>query len=293
MLFRSVSQSRYKPETPIITIFQTLSVLRIKYITKSIVKKIQKDVKAKNILSTLTASGIRQKFGTQAKRVLSGIENTAKKLWKAGLLFLKNAKYAEMFLKQNFTISNFAQTIANQNTGVMLGLTTFSANAECAIGNLPLINILNKFFAARNAPQSIFQLLRPAGLTLRENLSSLVKSAGKNTNRPRQGKTTFAVLNAKPNQNQLYQNVLSATTSFEQENIQKQDFVAPSVLESITVLEERNELVYDIEVDECHEYFANGILVHNCIDGVRYVVLSEITGIGQPQNLYNVLGKFA
>ena len=32
---------------------------------------------------------------------------------------------------------------------------------------------------------------------------------------------------------------------------------------------------------------------NHLIDGVRYVVLSEITGIGQPQNLYNVLGQFA
>ncbi len=31
---------------------------------------------------------------------------------------------------------------------------------------------------------------------------------------------------------------------------------------------------------------------NHLIDGVRYVVLSEITGIGQPQNLYNVLGQF-
>jgi len=35
-------------------------------------------------------------------------------------------------------------------------------------------------------------------------------------------------------------------------------------------LEERK--VYDIMVDENHEYFANGILVHNCIDAARYVV---------------------
>ena len=32
------------------------------------------------------------------------------------------------------------------------------------------------------------------------------------------------------------------------------------------------QLVYDLEVDEVHEYFANGILVHNCIDSMRYAV---------------------
>jgi hypothetical protein len=25
-------------------------------------------------------------------------------------------------------------------------------------------------------------------------------------------------------------------------------------------------------IEDCHEYFANGILVHNCIDALRYAV---------------------
>jgi hypothetical protein len=33
----------------------------------------------------------------------------------------------------------------------------------------------------------------------------------------------------------------------------------------------RNELTYDLMVDEIHEFFANGLLVHNCIDPIRYV----------------------
>lgn len=32
------------------------------------------------------------------------------------------------------------------------------------------------------------------------------------------------------------------------------------------------DLVYDISVDEVHEFFANGILVHNCIDAARYAL---------------------
>jgi len=30
------------------------------------------------------------------------------------------------------------------------------------------------------------------------------------------------------------------------------------------------EEVYDLTVEDCHEYFANGVLVHNCMDAVRY-----------------------
>lgn len=30
------------------------------------------------------------------------------------------------------------------------------------------------------------------------------------------------------------------------------------------------ERVYDLTVEGAHEYFANGILVHNCMDAFRY-----------------------
>jgi hypothetical protein len=30
--------------------------------------------------------------------------------------------------------------------------------------------------------------------------------------------------------------------------------------------------VYNLEVEGAHEFFANGILVHNCLDALRYVV---------------------
>ncbi|WP_423774798.1 hypothetical protein [Bacteroides heparinolyticus] len=35
---------------------------------------------------------------------------------------------------------------------------------------------------------------------------------------------------------------------------------------------------FDIEVEYIHEFFANGILVHNCIDAARYYVLGQILG---------------
>jgi phage terminase large subunit len=37
----------------------------------------------------------------------------------------------------------------------------------------------------------------------------------------------------------------------------------------------KKELVYDLMIEDCHEYFANGILVHNCIDAIRYFFLSK------------------
>jgi hypothetical protein len=29
-------------------------------------------------------------------------------------------------------------------------------------------------------------------------------------------------------------------------------------------------------VEDCHEYFANGILVHNCIDAIRYGLYDKL-----------------
>jgi hypothetical protein len=37
------------------------------------------------------------------------------------------------------------------------------------------------------------------------------------------------------------------------------------------------ENVYDLTVEDSHEYFANGILVHNCLDAMRYSVFTKLT----------------
>lgn len=34
----------------------------------------------------------------------------------------------------------------------------------------------------------------------------------------------------------------------------------------------KKEKVYDLTIEKNHEYFANGILVHNCIDVTRYIL---------------------
>jgi hypothetical protein len=38
-------------------------------------------------------------------------------------------------------------------------------------------------------------------------------------------------------------------------------------------------------VEDCHEYFANGILVHNCIDALRY---HEMESISTNKGVYNI-----
>ena len=53
--------------------------------------------------------------------------------------------------------------------------------------------------------------------------------------------------------------------------------------------ESRSEVVYDLMVDECHEYFANGVLVHNCIDPIRYAFnkLNNVIIVAPPRALGN------
>ena len=48
-------------------------------------------------------------------------------------------------------------------------------------------------------------------------------------------------------------------------------------LKHLEVGEETIQRVYDLFIEDCHEYFANGVLVHNCIDGIRYVALNKLT----------------
>jgi phage terminase large subunit len=41
-------------------------------------------------------------------------------------------------------------------------------------------------------------------------------------------------------------------------------------LKHLEIEESSKQMVYDLMIEETHEYFANGVLVHNCIDALRY-----------------------
>lgn len=47
-------------------------------------------------------------------------------------------------------------------------------------------------------------------------------------------------------------------------------------LKHLEVGESYQAQVYDIMVEDCHEYFANGILVHNCLDAMRYAISYQL-----------------
>lgn len=64
-----------------------------------------------------------------------------------------------------------------------------------------------------------------------------------------------------------------AERSFWQTNTQK-GFFAASHVQSVTLTGTEKQ-VYDLTVEEQHEFFANGILVHNCIDSARYALCKD------------------
>lgn len=54
-------------------------------------------------------------------------------------------------------------------------------------------------------------------------------------------------------------------------------------------IEQMAPVVYDLTVDSDHEFFAGGVLVHNCWDGVRYSLDGHITR-GGDVGLFERLG---
>ena len=65
------------------------------------------------------------------------------------------------------------------------------------------------------------------------------------------------------------------------------------VLQDIEIRSEEKREVFDLQVNDIHEYFANGILVHNCLDALRYALWTKYgqnAGQGQYSILYNRKG---
>lgn len=62
-------------------------------------------------------------------------------------------------------------------------------------------------------------------------------------------------------------------------------YAMPSYVESVYSRNKRMENVFDLKIESVHEYYANGLLVHNC-DAVRYYVLAVLLGkVMQPRRV--------
>ena len=78
--------------------------------------------------------------------------------------------------------------------------------------------------------------------------------------------------------------VSSAEKNSPQTTTQKRCVAEKVVLQGIEISEGEERLVYDLQVADCHEYFAEGVLVHNCLDALRYATWTRFgrdAGYGQ------------
>ena len=97
-----------------------------------------------------------------------------------------------------------------------------------------------------------------------------------------------------------HENANGVEKNLSQTNIAAQSSVAEVVAENmlqaseikkIEIVSEEVANVYDLEVENMHEFFANGVLVHNCIDAARYYVLSVLLGrILKPRDYSGIFG---
>lgn len=69
-----------------------------------------------------------------------------------------------------------------------------------------------------------------------------------------------------------------AGESLSQTNSARQDVAVSRVVKSIQIDRKYKAETYNLMINTTHEYFANGVLVSNCIDALRYVVYAECSG---------------
>lgn len=241
-----------KTKTPHIMTSQILNSSIVKSIYRCICKK---ECKEMNLLTSLKkkwiTQGVMQINGTAQKRVLNGIANKVKRLQKIFLPENTFASTADVSLRKNLKVKlNSAPISVNQRLDEHLGLTMKQESVQYAESLLLSINTARLSFAAKNALVGTCQKQKRS-LILKEH----VKYVGVNS---QQDRTLL---------------VKDSVARLAVEN-------TPQALELIKVemIKEGFCNVYDIEVDEMHEFFANGILVHNCIDPTRYVCMMELMG---------------
>lgn len=105
-----------------------------------------------------------------------------------------------------------------------------------------------------------------AARCLRSNLSSS-RSIAATSARARRGETRGSIM--RPGC------VPSAARSSQRTNIARLLVVQQTAVKSIQILSRDRKQIYDMMIQGKHEYFANGLLVHNCLDASRYAAFTE------------------
>ena len=165
-----------------------------------------------------------------------------KSICKSTLLVMKEEKKQEKILKKEILLKNGIQVKKVENG---ISNTQKIKNLAYLICQKINVNIVEK---SSNLKQNTIDFAQINVNQLTEESKELI--------------TLLSVANGvEPNLKQI--------------NTLKQDFVVGRVL---TVQEQEiANNVYDLTVEDCHEFFANGILVHNCIDAIRYALEDDMS----------------
>lgn len=176
---------------------------------------------------------------------------------------------------------------ARQQPVTIQGSITKSGYAPSAASPSCTTSISPESIAARNAGGRRFQKpgrdVNPTWL----KRPLCVFSAGRNIGLYGRGRTSIAAPNALGQQTPEPANARYAARNSRPQDSRISGSAHRNVSEStiieeevrkVEILNESLEQVYDIEVQDAHEFFANGVLVHNCIDGCRYYCSAELLG---------------
>lgn len=87
----------------------------------------------------------------------------------------------------------------------------------------------------------------------------------------------------------LSASVQNAEGSLRPTGIQKPDAVQAVVLLGIDGENGRRERVFDISVEGVHEYCANGVIVHNCMDAFRYGCYAPLSRFNSGQYVISAI----
>lgn len=76
------------------------------------------------------------------------------------------------------------------------------------------------------------------------------------------------------------ESALSAVSHLKRTNTESNDSALCLVVQDIEEVSRKQERVFDLTVEDCHEYYANGILVHNCMDAANYGAVTHLRRLG-------------
>lgn len=195
-------------------------------------------------------------------KVANIYQNTPKNTWKMPII----SKKREKICVRRMNMRNCGTLPKKVENGI--------ANTERK--SLPICNLLQKFAigVARSIKPNRMDIIGFVPIIAKQDTDTIIASTMKNVNaqsaeRPLLQTDTHPKNIAKIVKKSLCQNLQS---------IGQKNEIKQVSLESVEIISRQTNHVYDIEVEEAHEFFANGVLVHNCIDAIRYYVLAAILG---------------